>query len=65
MTDFYTLSDEAQADRLADLARAALLRWGGRFDGIRLIKYRENAVFSVHRDDGARDPGRGLDRRHR
>ena len=54
MTDFYTLSDEAQADRLADLARAALLRWGGRFDGIRLIKYRENAVFSAHRDDGAR-----------
>lgn len=54
MTDFYRLSDEAQAERLADLARIALDRWPGSFDDIRLIKYRENAVFSAHRNDGAR-----------
>ncbi|MGC6328308.1 phosphotransferase enzyme family protein [Rhizorhabdus sp. FW153] len=54
MTDFYKLSDEVQAKRLADLARVALDRWPGSFHDIHLIKYRENAVFSARRDDGAR-----------
>ncbi len=54
MTDFYSLSDDDQALRLAELARVALKRWPGRYDDIRLVKYRENAVFSAHRDDGVR-----------
>lgn len=54
MTDFYALSDADQIERLAELARVALTRWPGSFDDIRLIKYRENAVFSAHRDDGVR-----------
>ncbi len=54
MTDFYALSDADQADRLAELARIALTRWPGSFDDFRLIKYRENAVFSARRDDGER-----------
>ena len=54
MTDFYSLSDDDQAIRLTELARAALARWPGEYDELRLVKYRENAVFSAHRDDGAR-----------
>jgi Ser/Thr protein kinase RdoA (MazF antagonist) len=52
VTDFYKLSDEDQAIRLAELARVALERWPGTFSAISLIKYRENAVFSAVRDDG-------------
>ena len=54
MTDFYSLNEDDQAIRLTDLARTALGRWPGRYDELRLVKYRENAVFSAHRDDGAR-----------
>lgn len=54
MTDFYLLSEDDQAIRLAELARIALARWPGDYDNLRLIKYRENAVFSAHRNDGER-----------
>ena len=54
MTDFYSLSDAEQAARLTVLAEAALARWDGEFDELRLIKYRENAVFSAYRSDGVR-----------
>ncbi|MBB4631069.1 phosphotransferase enzyme family protein [Sphingosinicella soli] len=39
---------------LTDLARAALGRWDGNFGAPELFKNRENAVFSVRREDGAR-----------
>lgn len=39
---------------LTDLATVALTRWDGRSHDISLLKYRENAVFSVRRDDGTR-----------
>lgn len=52
MSSFYALSHEDQARHLTQLATTALARWDGRFDDLRLIKYRENAVFSVRRDDG-------------
>lgn len=54
MADFYQLSDADQAECLTGLARAALARWDGRFSDPVLFKYRENAVFTVHRADGAR-----------
>lgn len=54
MTDFYSLSDADQAARLTTLAKAALSRWEGGFGEPQLIKYRENAVFSAYRSDGAR-----------
>lgn len=54
MTDFYSLSDAEQARRLTVLAVAALDRWDGEFGAPELVKYRENAVFSVYRSDGLR-----------
>lgn len=54
MTDFYTLSDTKQAVRLTRLAEAALTRWDGTFGAPELVKYRENAVFSVRCGDGSR-----------
>ncbi|CAH0352770.1 phosphotransferase [Sphingobium sp. CECT 9361] len=54
MTDFYSLGEDDQAVRLAELARIALARWPGEYDNLSLIKYRENAVFSAHRNDGER-----------
>lgn len=47
-------SDAEQAAQLTDLARAALTRWDAQFSEPALFKHRENAVFSVTRDDGAR-----------
>jgi Ser/Thr protein kinase RdoA (MazF antagonist) len=54
LSSFYALSDDDQARRLTDLARAALTQWEGQFDEPQLVKYRENAVFAVQRDDGTR-----------
>lgn len=54
MTEFYSLSDAEQARRLTGLAKAALSHWEGEFGEPELVKYRENAVFSVHRADGSR-----------
>ncbi|WP_271274254.1 phosphotransferase enzyme family protein [Aliamphritea hakodatensis] len=47
MDDFYGLSPEQQADRLALLARQALKHWDLTPVSISLIKYRENAVFKI------------------
>lgn len=48
MTEFYDLSPDDQAARLADLARAACGSWdlGGEPD-VTLLKFRENAVFRL------------------
>ncbi|MBL8268442.1 phosphotransferase enzyme family protein [Steroidobacter sp.] len=51
-TDFYSLTDAEQIQRLTALATAALAHWPGDFGAPVLIKYRENAVFSVTRSDG-------------
>lgn len=45
------LYSEAQ---LYAFARSALSLWGGNFSDLKLIKYRENAVFSVRRADRSR-----------
>lgn len=42
------------ASRLTRLARTALSRWEGGYGEPELFKHRENAVFSVVREDGAR-----------
>jgi len=47
MTDFYRLTPEAQALAMAELARAALGRWGLADADVALLKLRENAVFRV------------------
>lgn len=54
MNNFYALSDADQAEALGGLARAALDQWDGNFSDVRLVKYRENAVFSARRDDGSK-----------
>lgn len=54
MSDFYQLSVADQEHRLTGLANVALTRWEGRFREVALFKNRENAVFSVYRDDGTR-----------
>jgi Ser/Thr protein kinase RdoA (MazF antagonist) len=51
---FATLPEEAQARRLAGLARAALGAWGLEGAAVSLLKYRENAVFRVDAADGRR-----------
>ncbi|MUL83540.1 MULTISPECIES: phosphotransferase enzyme family protein [unclassified Mycolicibacterium] len=52
--DFYRLPDDEQARRLTLLAESATQHWEGGFDDVRLVKYRENAVFSATRADGTR-----------
>jgi Ser/Thr protein kinase RdoA (MazF antagonist) len=54
MDDFYQLDAETQAARMFDLATVALSRWHGEFRDLTLVKYRENAVFSVRDSHGAR-----------
>lgn len=54
MTDFYSLDVDAQADCMRDLAATALGRWDGAYRDVELVKYRENAVFSVHDAGGRR-----------
>lgn len=54
MSSFYELSAADQATCLTDLARAALAKWDGQFGEPQLFKHRENAVFSVQRQDGMR-----------
>ena len=46
MDDFYALDAEAQTIRLGSLAREALTRWPGSYTDLKMVKYRENAVFS-------------------
>ena len=52
--DFYALSGNEQAERLQQLARHALQHWDGGWRNPRLIKHRENAVFAVEGEGGAR-----------
>lgn len=52
--DFYSLDDAAQIRLLTRLAENAIRHWDGDFRDIGLIKYRENAVFSVRAANGAR-----------
>lgn len=52
MSDFYRLASAEQAGRMQALARAALAQWDIEPQGLRLIKYRENAVFEVSAVDG-------------
>ncbi len=50
MTDFFDLHPDAQAARLELVGLDALNAWGISVDTLRLIKYRENAVFEVNND---------------
>ena len=54
MTDFYALPPAAQADRLRELAQAALAHWDFGRCALKLIKFRENAVFEVTTGAGIR-----------
>lgn len=47
MTDFYELPTDLQVHHLMELCVAALPMWGIGKAGIKLLKYRENAVFGV------------------
>ncbi|CAD7340162.1 MULTISPECIES: phosphotransferase enzyme family protein [unclassified Sphingobium] len=51
---FYSRTPDEQIAALQLLAEAALKQWPGRFTRLTPVKYRENAVFSVFRDDGRR-----------
>lgn len=53
-SDFYQLPDSEQAQRLMSLARSAADYWEGGFTDLKLVKYRENAVFSARRPNGER-----------
>ena len=46
-TEFYDLTPDEQADRAAQLAAAALVNWDISDAEIDLLKYRENAVYSI------------------
>jgi len=50
---FYQWPVERQALALGKLAEEALRAYPGKFTPPKLVKYRENAIFSVQRDDGA------------
>lgn len=52
MTEFFTLTPEQQAERMRAAGADALTNWGIRDASLRLIKYRENAVFRVDHADG-------------
>lgn len=54
MQDFYQLDELKQAQRLQSLADHALVFWGLEEADLRLIKYRENAVFEVKPQDKRR-----------
>lgn len=50
MSDFYDLTPDAQARRLEEAGRQALRHWNINPSSMRLIKYRENAVFEIRED---------------
>jgi Ser/Thr protein kinase RdoA (MazF antagonist) len=52
MKEFFALELAEQVATMTMVARAALDRWGGSFEPISLVKYRENAVFLVRRSSG-------------
>ena len=47
MSEFYDLTPDQQVNKLKSLVRQALAAWGIEDAAIELLKYRENAVFSV------------------
>jgi Ser/Thr protein kinase RdoA (MazF antagonist) len=51
---FYDRAVEQQTLALSELAAKALESYDGTFSSLQLVKYRENAVFSVRRDCGSR-----------
>lgn len=51
MSDYYTLSPEQQAERLAVAGRDVLRQWNVDEPRLDLIKHRENAVFRVESDE--------------
>lgn len=53
MTDFYTLSGEAQCEKLALLANKAVEQWQLPMESLTLIKHRENAVYKLITTDGS------------
>lgn len=52
--DFHAMEPDAQLAALQLLAEEALKHWPGRFADVKLIKFRENAVFSAMHDSGRR-----------
>ncbi len=52
--DFYQLTPDQQSDCLGKMAEAALQHWQLTAQEISLIKYRENAVFSIKTKTGQR-----------
>jgi len=54
MQNFYQLDQDEQAERLQSLALHALGYWGLEEADLRLIKYRENAVYEVNTKDNRR-----------
>jgi Ser/Thr protein kinase RdoA (MazF antagonist) len=52
--EFRVLSGAQQAERIGALARRSLAAWGLSEARVALVKYRENAVFSVTGDGGER-----------
>lgn len=51
MSDYFSLSPEQQAERLAVAGRAVLRQWDVESANLELIKHRENAVFKVEAGD--------------
>jgi Ser/Thr protein kinase RdoA (MazF antagonist) len=54
MTDFYSSSPDEQARRLEALCHAALSHWDCGPCELKLLKYRENAVYAATAPDGSR-----------
>ena len=54
MSEFYALDDQGQARCMSALAESALQFWNFKSNNLELIKYRENAVFSLMADNGSR-----------
>jgi Ser/Thr protein kinase RdoA (MazF antagonist) len=52
--DFAAPEPDAQLAVLQQLAEEALKHWPGQFSDLKLIKFRENAVFSAMRENGRR-----------
>lgn len=51
---FQDATEEQQIRALSDLARTALAQYEGSFSEPAIVKYRENAIFSVHDGEGKR-----------
>ena len=51
MSDFFSVSEDEQRARLDRAAQSALGHWDIEGADLRLIKYRENAVYEVSKDD--------------